>query len=370
MYESLPEIPGVALMLDASLSTLVDWLESSGRHPVIFLRELLSVHGEKARLDVEAAKRGDLPFEVLVDRYPLSHNVPLHAHGLIFESRYARDLLARAYPDLREVPNCVVPPASFGDVDPEERRAARLALGLPAGDLLIGSFGILDETRRNHVLLAALAQGALVQDRRIRIAFVGELPQIPYRMRMETLLDRHPMRDRIEITGPVDAAAYARYRAACDIAVDLTSVSRGASPAPKHGLLAAGCPAIVGDDAEMRELPDDAVWKVNSSDVEAVADALSNLVANPAARERLGASGRRWVKTLCHPARIAEQHAAAVALLPALDRARCAAALIRRVAACVADERLEDEVTLAASDAVACGLALHPASGRRLAERR
>ena len=369
MYELLPEIPGIALMLDAFLSTLVEWMESSGREPGILLREL-STHGDAARLDVEAARRGDLTFEALVGRHPLSRNVPLHARGLVFQSRYARDLLARAYPDLQEVPSCVVPPASFGGVDNSERRAARSALGLTADDLLIGSFGVLDETRRTHVLIAALAHAAFAQDRRVRAAFVGELARGPYRTRIANLLERHPMRDRIEIMGPVDAPVYERYRAACDVAVDLEYGSHGATRVATHELLAAGRPTIVGDDAEMREFPDDVVWKVDSSDVAALSDALNTLVADDAARERLGASARQWIADVCHPARVAAQHAAAVTVLPALDRARCASGLVRRIAECVADDALEHEVTLAASDAVASGLALHPAAGRRLAERR
>jgi len=368
MYELLPEIPGVALMLDTFLSTLVEWMESSGREPGIFLREL-SAHGEAARLDVEAAKRGDLTFEALVGRYPLSRNVAQHARGLIFQSRHARDVFARAYPDLEEVPSCVVQPASFGSIEDGKRQEARSGLGLAADDVLIGSFGVVDGARQIHVLIAALARVAVVQHRRIRVAFVGELAQGPYRTRISNLLEQHPLRDRIEIAGPVDASGYERYRAACDVAVDLDVRSRGESPATTYDLLAAGCATIVGDNATMRELPDGVVRKVGSSDVTALSDALNDLIVDNAARERLGASAREWSARVCHPARVAEQHAAAVALLPALDRARCASRLVRSIAEIVADEGLEREVTLAASDAMASGLALHPAGGRRLAER-
>jgi hypothetical protein len=107
---------------------------------------------------------------------------------------------------------------------------------------------------------------------------------------------------------------------------------------------------------------------VDAFDRVALAAALHGLAADADARGRLSTAARNWVARTCHPARVAERHAAAIALLPVIDRARCAQQLVRRVADCIADAQLDHEVTLAASDAIASGLALHPASARRLGE--
>jgi len=368
MYELLSEIPGIALMLDGSLASLVDWMESSGRQPGILMRELRSMNGEAARRDLRAAERGDLSVEALVARHPLARQVLLNARGLILHWQCAERMLRNAYPDAAGVPSVVVPPAVFDAVDAAERSAARSAIGLTADRLLIASFGTLDETQRSHVLLAALADGRLVADRRLRVAFVGNLPQSSYRTRILDLLERHPLREQIEITGTVDATAYGHYRAACDVAVQLESVSRGTSPAVIHALLAAGCPTIVAADGPLNEWPEGVTPRVNASDWAALAAVLRGLAADAGARDRLSTAARDWVARACHPARVAERHAAAIALLPTLDEARCAQQLVRRVAECIADAELDHEVTLDASDAIASGLALHPASARRLGE--
>ena len=368
MYELLSEVPGIALMLDGSLASLVDWMESSGRQPGILMRELWSTNGEAVRRDIRAAERGDLSVEALVTRYPLARHVLHNALGLIFHWQCAQQNLRNTYPDAAGVPSVVVPPALFDDVDAGKRSAARSAIGLPADRILIASFGTLDEMRRSHVLLAALADERLAGDRRLRIVFVGDLPQSSYRARILDLLERHPLREQIEITGPVDATAYDRYRAACDVAVQLESASGGATPAAIHALFAAGCPTIVAADGARKEWPAGMTLPVDASDRVALATAVHGLAVDAGARDRLSTAVRVWVARACHPARVAEGHAAAIALLPAIDRARCAQQLVRRVAECIADAQLDHEVTLAASDAIASGLALHPASARRLGE--
>jgi glycosyltransferase involved in cell wall biosynthesis len=368
MYELLPEIPGVVLMFDAVLSRLVDWLESTGRQPGILMRALSS-EGERALLDLEAAERGDLSVEALVARHPMSRRVLLHACGMILQWQHARRLLCRAYPDLADVPYRVVPPPSFHKAG-EDRATARAALGLDAEDVLIASFGVLDETRLNDVLLAAVARDDFVQDPRIRVAFVGELPQGPYRTRIVDVLGQHPMRDRIAITGGVEKFVHERYRVACDIAVQLEALTDASSLAVTHELLATGCATVVSGETIRGEWPDHVVRKLDAIDAATLATALFALIVDRSTRNSLAASARRWIACVCHPALVAARHASAVTLLPELDRARCAASLVRRIAECVANDELESEVSVAASDAIAPGIALHPTTARRLPRQR
>jgi glycosyltransferase involved in cell wall biosynthesis len=365
MYELLGEIPGIALMLDGSLGRLVDWLEASGRRPGILLRELMSGNTTEAMRDLDAAEQGDLSVDTLVARHPLARRVPLHASGIIFQTHSARSTLLRAYPDLAGVASCVVPPASMHRYNGATRGEARAALGLAAHEVLIASFGPLDETARVHVLLGALARSPIANRANVRVALVGELATSSYRSRIADLLAQHPLSERIVITGAVDGGTQLQYRGACDIAVQLGR-SSDFSSATIHAALEMGCATIVADETLGEDFPIDVVERVRIQDAGAVENLLTTLVDDAGARERLSEAARLWIEQACHPARVAAQHAAAIALLPAIDRARCAQELVRRIAGYVEQENLDHTVTLAASDAIASGLAIHPASGRRI----
>ena len=130
--------------------------------------------------------------------------------------------------------------------------------------------------------------------------------------------------------------------------------------------LAAGCAMIVGDVPESSDIPDDTAFRVDASDVDALARALRLLVDDTALRLRLGQAAARWVREELHPARVAQQFADAIAALAALDRARCAAGVTRRVAELVAGSGLQPEVLRQAEEAIAAGIELHPATGRGL----
>ena len=368
MYALLPLYPGIVVMHDFFLSGLVQWMSAVGGTPGLFQRELAIAHGERAVTDIHSVDRGELPIDDLRIRYPVSRRVVEHARGLIFHSRFAQQMSINAYPDLAGVPSCVVPQASFlARVDADERVASRAALGLQSSDLLVCAFGFLVETKDNHLLLEALTRHCLAKDDRIRVAFVGELEPGPLQARIGALIARLPMRDRIRITGYVDECEYMRYLAACDIGVSLRSNSRGETSAAMQKQLAAGCATIVSDYAAMSELPDDVAMKIPPSDADALARALKRLADDAPLRLRLGDAARRWIDASCHPASVAEQYAAAIATLTELDGARCARRLVRKIAELVDDEGLEGQVTAAAGEAIAAGLAWHPASARWLA---
>ncbi len=366
MYDLLRRYPGIVVMHDFFLSHLVHGMDGTGGKTGIFDRELTAAHGEKAAHDIEAVARGQLQWNDLLYRYPVSRKVIQHARGVIFHSQYAADLLLDAYPDLSSVPTCIVPQACAVSFDPAERQSARAALDLGSDDLLVCAIGFLGEIKENELLLHALSSPRLSDDRRIRVAFVGALEVDPHRTRINALIARHPMRERIEVTGYIDEMRYRHYLLACDIGVSLRTKSRGETSAAMQKQLAVGCATIVSDYAAMRELPDEIVCKVPSSDAEALVRALKALCDDSTLRARLGAAARRWAVEWCHPAHVAEQYSSAIASLSMLDRARSAAGLVKKIGALVAEDQLAQEISLPAGKAIAEGLSLHPASGRWL----
>ena len=367
MLDELPRHPGVVVMHDFFLSGLLHWLDATGRRPGMFARELVRSHGPSAQADLAGVARGEAPLHDIIYRYPASRSVFEHAQGVIFHSPYAQREFASAFPDLAAVPTCVVPHFALPAYpEPGERAAARAALGLAPDERLVCAFGFLAETKLNHALLDAFASAPLADDRRVRVAFVGELPRGEYRKRILRQIAGHPLRDRISITGYVDEATYRRYQAATDVAVSLRALSRGETSGALQKNLAAGCATVVSEYATMRDVPDSVARKVPPGDPRALSAALQSLLADDALRHSLGEAARRYAEQELHPARIAQQYALWFDELRARDAARSARHLVREVGRRIAEGQLDGAVAAAAGDAIAAGLTLHPAAGRWL----
>lgn len=289
------------------------------------------------------------------------------ARGIIVHSRGAQALLAKESGVIADIPVRVVPRAEFARIDAADRRRARAALRLDDDDLLVAMSGPLSDATEFRTLLDALAAGPPETDaRRLHVAYMGDLLRGPDHATISAAIARHPMRHRIRVTGPLDREAFAEYVAALDIGVSLHMPSGAEARAALQRQLAAGCAMIVGNAAEPSDIPDDAAFRVDASDVDVLARALRLVVDDTALRRRLGGAAARWVREELHPARVAQQFADAIAALAALDRARCAAGVTRSVAELVAGSGLQRDVQQQAEEAITAGIELHPASGRRI----
>ena len=293
-----------------------------------------------------------------------------HAHGIIVHSRAGQELLASEPATIADIPVQVVPRAAFVRAEAADRRRSRAALRVGDDELLIAMFDEMSDATQFQRLLDALAGGPPAKDaRRLHVAYAGDLLRGPYHDSISAAIARHPMRDRIRVTGPLDLRARADFVAATDIAVALAPPVGSDASAALQRLLAAGCPTIVADAPGSLDMPGDVAFRVDASDADALGRALTLLVGDAALRSLLGAAAARWVREELHPARVAQQFADAIAALAALDRARCAAGLTRRVGELVAGSGLPPEMARQAEEAIAAGVELHPASGRRLPRR-
>ena len=290
-----------------------------------------------------------------------------HAHGIVVHSRAGQDLLASESATIADIPVQVVPRAAFARDVAADRRRARAALRIGDDELLVAMFGELSDATQFLALLGALEGGPPAKDaRRLHVAYAGDLLRGPNHDSISVAIAHHPMRDRIRVTGPLDLQARADFLAATDIVVNLAPPSGSESSAVLQRLLASGCATIVADASGSLDMPGDVAFRVDASDVAALGRALRLLVDDAALRSRLGHAASRWARDELHPARVAQQFADAIAALAALDRARCTAGLTRRVGELVTGSSLPQEVVQQAEEAIAAGVELHPASGRRL----
>jgi phosphatidylinositol alpha-1,6-mannosyltransferase len=170
-------------------------------------------------------------------------------------------------------------------------RAVRQRLAEP-DDLVLLSVGRL-QRRKGHD--AAIEAVAALRDEvpRLRYVIVGDGEE---RARLEALVDRHGVRDRIVFAGIVGEAELPAYYAACDVFVLPNRIDNG--DLEGFGIVfleaaACGKPVIGGDSGGVPEAVEHEVTGVLvDGTVPQVAAAIRRLADSEEMRRRLGAAGR------------------------------------------------------------------------------
>lgn len=287
MFDLLAEIPGVVVLHDFFLSNVLYHLqEQTG----LFEFAAFESHGYTG---VVARQRGDL--NSFVWSHPCNLPVLQQAGGVIVHSTYARKLAQHWYgptagqdwielPLLRQSSKLL------------SRANARAALGLKVEDFLVCSFGMLGPTKLNHRLLEVwqtLNSKLMIS---ATLVFVGENDPTQYGLQMAGDVART---FNAKITGYVDAELYHLYLAACDVAVQLRSNSRGETSAAVLDCMLAGVPTIVNAHGAMTELPDHTLLKISDNFcAEELRQALGRLRQDTALRQQLGSDAAIYVKSV------------------------------------------------------------------------
>lgn len=176
------------------------------------------------------------------------------------------------------------------------------------GGPLIATFGIVNEVKQIAKVIDAF-DVVLAARPDARLAIVGPASEADARSVAEQAA-RLDVADHVELTNEVDEDTYRRWLGRATVAVQLRAVSNGESSAAVGDCLANGVPTIVTAIGPARELPDDAVVKVEPDiGAENLAAEILALVADAGRRVALrrgaghfvaGATFDRLAEELCH----------------------------------------------------------------------
>jgi glycosyltransferase involved in cell wall biosynthesis len=162
----------------------------------------------------------------------------------------------------------------------------------PAADreLLIASFGVVNEIKQYSLLVAAFP-AVLERCPQARLAFVGPCADAD-REELAAQAAAFDVAGHVTVTGAVTAAEYAAWLDRAAVAVQLRRTANGESSAAVADCLAAGAVLVVTGIGAGRDLPDAAVVRV-SSDVSAgeLAVTIGDLLDAPSRRTALAAAG-------------------------------------------------------------------------------
>ena len=191
-----------------------------------------------------------------------------------------------------------------------ERGAARAALGLPPDVFVVAILGRISSWKGQDVLIRALAALSAGGERGGQpIALVAGDPWQGEEARL------HDLRALAAELGVTDRVRFAGFRSDVENvygAADVVAVpSTQPDPLPNAALeaAAAGCCVVAADHGGLPEILEDGVTGrlVMPGDPTALAAALDELRADPAARARLGAAAAVTTRARFAPARLLEQ---------------------------------------------------------------
>jgi glycosyltransferase involved in cell wall biosynthesis len=232
---------------------------------------------------------GDLlPYAYPLFRIPVEASRAVATHGP-FAADAVRAEVAGA--SVFEVPM----PAQATPVDPAAVRSLRQRLGLADDDFVIASFGLVTREKRIDTVARAVARAG--RKTRARLLLVGPVGE---GSTLQATLARAGVTERTLVAGRVPLAQLPLYMEAADLVAHLRYPGGGETSAALLRVLAQGRPTVVSELEQQREIPDDAVRRLDplgeEEDLERV---ILELAGDPAARHRLGAAAAAHVRQ-CH----------------------------------------------------------------------
>ena len=297
----LPEVPGVVMQHDAFLSgamTIRSRDHPGGIPPLLFEAEGWPGLQILARDGLDKVLR-DLPCSMPMLSDALGVMVhSLHAAGIQRDVAGPTLRLLDVLPLLRAIPELPT------------REAARQALGIAPDALVVTSFGMMAVTKCPDLVVAGFAAAFATRPAAILVFAGAPEPEAGIALRPA---EAAGLKGRVRVTGRLSVAAYRRWLAATDIAVQLRRDSRGESSAALTDAMGAGLPIIANAHGALAELPPDALILLqDDADVSSIAAALHHLADAPMVRADLGRRAREHVRSCLSPDILAARYARAI----------------------------------------------------------
>lgn len=307
MFQMLARHPGIVVLHDFYLGNIIHHLCEHGYLPGLFRQSLYHSHGFSALADL--ARNG---VHSAVWKYPANKALLEQATGVIVHAGYPAQL-ARQWYGPSAVDNWATLPLLRGRRTPLSRADARKLLGIAPSEFVVCTFGMLGPTKRNTTLLEAWNASPLAADPQCRLAFVGANDDGAYGREFQRGLDDSTCAGKVQLTGFVDADSYGQWLAACDVAVQLRSQSRGETSAAVLDCLLHGLPTIINAHGASAEIPDEAVYKLSEDfTLQELVDALGTLHGDPSRRTDLAAYASAYIETNHAPAAAGSRYIQAI----------------------------------------------------------
>ena len=312
MFDLLQVAPGAVVLHDFFLSHVKAHVGKDS-----LLQALKGSHGYHAVLEHFTSPSADSA----VWKYPANLSVLQNALGIIVHSENSRRLANQWYGEGSSSDWIVIPQLRApSPTDATQREEARKRIGLPTKALLLCSFGLLGRNKFNDRLISGFLRSKLANDPGVYLVFVGENDRGEYGQKLSDTIRRSGLKQRIQITGWVDAETFGAYVRAADIAIQLRGLSRGETSRAVLDCMSHGLATVVNANGSCADIDRDSVLMLDDCfDDEELTAALERLADDRVLREAIGAKGQQIIRSFHSPADCAARYAEAIELFHSRD---------------------------------------------------
>jgi len=282
--------PGILVLHDVVLQHLHAWRATHGdaEAATSYRAEMARRYGAAGAAAADDLLHNRPPAHPYA-QMPLSEGVVERSLATIVHSRYARDAVLLRSPDadVTIVPHGVpLPP-------PIDRAAARAALGLPQGALIVAALGNLIPEKRLEVALAAFARALYDVDEALFVVAGAGSPHYDPR----AFARWHGLEPVTRWLGRVDAPTFEGVMAAADLCVNLRWPTGGETSGSFLRMLAAGRATLVSAAGAFAETPNDACVTIplGADEEAAIVAAIVRAGRESGWADRIGARARGFV---------------------------------------------------------------------------
>jgi len=306
MYEAIKEFNGIVVLHDYVLLGFYagkyfatgDFAQFSG-----ILKKYYSRTGEE--IAEHLAKLLPKPIWDTEEgiEYPLNEEIVAHAKALIVHSEYVRKRILSSW----DKPIITIPHHGHRQKAFDTRKIRR-DLGLKDDDILIGSFGFINQNKRFHVIIPAICK---LNYSRFKYVIIGEDGSHI----LNNLIDRNS--NYVVIKDYVPLEEFEAMISACDICINLRFPTMGETSGSLIRMMGSGKPVIVTNRGYYSELPDHCVFKIDPDidESETIKRSLIALIQDKDFRESMGREAAKYVKEKCSIANCAKEYADFIQLI-------------------------------------------------------
>lgn len=303
-------VPGVVVLHDFYLGGLIRHRAVREGGETQWLTALYQNHGAAAVFNcLHAAAPQDAAFTL-----PCCISLVSRSLGLIMHSDYARSLAKEWLTEerARRIVQIPLPCPSPAETD---RTKARQRLGIDPNERVICSFGLMGPTKCNLEVVHAWIESAAFQDPNCTLVFVGARSG-DYGNAVDQEISRRDLGERVKITGWIDDRTYHDYLAACDLAVQLRTETRGETSLALLDCLSHGVATIANANGSNAELPESVLCLLpDRFDGAQLRDAIDRLYADNETTAAIGQAARQYVQNAHAPAEVAQRYHEEIELL-------------------------------------------------------
>ena len=297
-YDHLQKYGGIAVLHDLNLSGIIGAKTLARGDLPGFFKEMLRAEGVTATIRVLArfAVTRQLPGR---NDWWMNHLALRRGSAIVVHNEHAATTVRRELRSLGtdtpvwKVDLPVMPLVSDHDKyrDKTYGARARANLGLDRFDFVIGSFGVLDESKRLSVALTAFSH-FLQKVPNALYVLVGHDAE-GFREKVQVM----GLTDHVRLTGRVDGPTFCDYMSACDFCINLRYPVHGESSAPLLQEMSMGKVVAVTDYAQFREFPNDVCCKIGLGphEVDVLTTTLCEMAASSERRLAMGVRARQYV---------------------------------------------------------------------------